>query len=92
MSYVPVCVNSLGCGITGQHTAECLERMVSGLWEEQLRMQPVIEAARAYVEWVDGDGDWEVDPELTLIRATRHYLTPCVRSTTEVRSGNPLVD
>jgi hypothetical protein len=50
VSYVPVCVNSLGCGITGQHTVECLERMVSGLWEEQLRMQPVIDAARAWVE------------------------------------------
>lgn len=50
MSYVPVCVNSLGCGITGQHTVECLERMVSGLWEEQLRMQPVVDAARAWAE------------------------------------------
>jgi hypothetical protein len=73
VSYVPVCVNSLGCGITGQHTVECLERMVSGLWEEQLRMQPVIDAARAwYATYAPvGPDDGAFHEDLALFDAVR---------------------
>jgi hypothetical protein len=78
-------VNSLGCGITGQHTVECLERMVSGLWEEQLRMQPVIDAARQLREDRNNGLDM-YDAAVAVCRAVEALNEPCCTCTERINA------